>query len=95
MGYRADMRDADRASIRLIYTVNGKPMDYMVRLVRTTLHNGGRRWWFVCGRRGAATRSEDIDSATFKLAIPVRNLIGMDVKLLGELRHGLDAFDCC
>ena len=48
MGYRADIRDLDHASIRLIYTVNGKPMDYVVRLVWTTLHNGGRRWWFVC-----------------------------------------------
>ena len=48
MGYRADMTDLDHASIRLIYTVNGKPMDYVVHLVWTTLHNGGRRWWFLC-----------------------------------------------
>ena len=48
MGYRADMTDPDNASIRLIYTVNGKPMDYVVRLDWTKLNNGGRRWWFLC-----------------------------------------------
>ena len=48
LGYCADMTDPDYASIRLIYMVNERPMDYMVRLVWTTLHNGGRRWWFLC-----------------------------------------------
>ena len=48
LGYCADMTDPDHASIRLIYMVNERPMDYMVRLVWTTLHNGGRRWWFLC-----------------------------------------------
>jgi hypothetical protein len=48
IGYRADMTDSDQATIRLIYRANGNPMDYVVRLVWTTLHNGGRRWWFLC-----------------------------------------------
>jgi hypothetical protein len=48
IGYRADMTDTEHASIRVIYTVNWKPMDYVVCLTWTRLHNGGRRWWFLC-----------------------------------------------
>jgi hypothetical protein len=48
IGYSSDMRDLDHAMIRLLYTAGDKPMDYAVRLVWTALHNGGRRWWFLC-----------------------------------------------
>jgi hypothetical protein len=48
IGYRGDMTNIDRASIRLIYAVNGHPVDYVIPLVWTTLHTGGRRWWFAC-----------------------------------------------
>ena len=42
------MVDPDAAWVRLIYTVNGHPMDYRIRLVTTQPTYGGRRWWFLC-----------------------------------------------
>ena len=27
---------------------NGEPVDYRVRLVTSTPHYGGLRWWFIC-----------------------------------------------
>jgi hypothetical protein len=42
--------------MRLHYTVNGVPQDYLVRIEATRCHYGGLRWWFTCpltGRRAA------------------------------------------
>jgi hypothetical protein len=48
IGCRADMTDFDQATIRLIYTTGDKPLDYVIGLVWTALHNGRQRWWFLC-----------------------------------------------
>jgi len=48
IGYEADLRDPHAAWLRLHYKVNGDPVDYRVRLVTSTPHYGGLRWWFVC-----------------------------------------------
>jgi hypothetical protein len=48
IGYEADLRDQGNAWLRLHYRANGEPVDYRVRLVTTTPHYGGRRWWFIC-----------------------------------------------
>ena len=48
IGYVADLQDPDNASLRLIYTVNSRSMNYTVKLVTTVPHYGGRRWWFLC-----------------------------------------------
>jgi len=43
----------------------------------------------VDGRRGGchASRSENLGSSALELRLPRRNLIGMDVKLLGQLSY--------
>ena len=48
IGYVADMRNPEAATLRLQYTANGDPMDYVVRLAWTSPAYGGRRWWFMC-----------------------------------------------
>jgi hypothetical protein len=48
IGYVADLTDRDNAWLRLRYEANGEPVDYKVRLVTTTPHYGGCRWWFIC-----------------------------------------------
>ena len=48
IAYVADLQDPDNATLRLIYTVNGRAMDYKVDLVTTVPQYGGRRWWFLC-----------------------------------------------
>lgn len=48
IGYEANLIDPDAATIRLIYTVRGEPMDCVVHLVWTEPRYGGRRWWFLC-----------------------------------------------
>ena len=48
IGYEANLVDPDTAWLRLVYTANGTPMDYRVRLVTTRPTYGGRRWWFLC-----------------------------------------------
>ena len=48
IGYEANLQDPDAAWLRLHYKVNGEPVDYRVRLVTSTPHYGGLRWWFVC-----------------------------------------------
>ena len=48
IGYEANLTDQDNAWLRLHYQRNGEPVDYKVRLVTTTPHYGGRRWWFIC-----------------------------------------------
>ena len=40
--------DQDNAWLRLHYQRNGEPVDYRVRLVTSTPHYGGLRWWFIC-----------------------------------------------
>ena len=42
------MRAPNAATLRLIYTVNDEPMDYVIRLTWTVPRFGGRRWWFLC-----------------------------------------------
>jgi hypothetical protein len=48
IGYEADLMDQDNAWLRLHYQASGKPVDYQVRLVTSTPHYGGLRWWFLC-----------------------------------------------
>ena len=48
IGYEANLSDQDNAWLRLHYQRNGEPVDYKVRLVTSTPHYGGLRWWFVC-----------------------------------------------
>jgi hypothetical protein len=48
IGYEADLTDQGNAWLRLQYQANGEPVDYKVRLVTTTPHYGGLRWWFIC-----------------------------------------------
>ena len=48
IGYEADLSDQDNAWLRLHYRRNGAPVDYRVRLVTSTPHYGGLRWWFIC-----------------------------------------------
>jgi hypothetical protein len=48
IGYEADLTDQGNAWLRLHYRANEEPVDYRVRLVTTTPHYGGRRWWFIC-----------------------------------------------
>jgi hypothetical protein len=50
----------------------------------------------VDGRLGcpaAAARTEYIRSAAFELRLPRRDLVGMNVELLGKLRNGSIALD--
>jgi hypothetical protein len=53
IGYEADLTDQDDASLRPHYQASGEPVDYKVKLVTSTPHYGGLRWWFICplGRR--------------------------------------------
>ena len=48
IGYEADLTDQDDAWLRLHYQAGGEPVDCKVRLVTTTPHYGGLRWWFIC-----------------------------------------------
>ena len=48
IGYEADLSNQDNAWLRLHYRRNGEPVDYRVRLVTSTPHYGGLRWWFIC-----------------------------------------------
>ncbi len=48
IGYEAEFLDQDNAWLRLHYLRNGEPVDYRVRLVTSTPHYGGLRWWFIC-----------------------------------------------
>ena len=46
--YEADLRNHEKASLRLQYQVDGVSMDYYVLLTFTEPPYGGRRWWFRC-----------------------------------------------
>ena len=48
IGYTADLSNPSGGTMRLTYTSNGEPMDYMIQLVSTVPTYGGRRWWFLC-----------------------------------------------
>jgi hypothetical protein len=48
IGYEADLSDRDNARLWLHYRRNEEPVDYRVRLVTSTPHYGGLRWWFIC-----------------------------------------------
>ncbi len=49
VGYRLTVGD-DGGTLRLLYQLGrpAEPHDYTVRLVSTSCHLGGRRWWFLC-----------------------------------------------
>jgi hypothetical protein len=46
--YEADLRNHERASLRLQYEVDGVEMDYRVLLSSEEQGFLGRRWWFRC-----------------------------------------------
>ena len=46
--YEADLRNHERASLRLQYEVDGLPIDYSLRLSAVDLAMFGPRWWFRC-----------------------------------------------
>jgi hypothetical protein len=46
--YEADLRDYERASLRLQYEVDHMAVDYGVSLVSEEQGFLGRRWWFRC-----------------------------------------------
>ena len=48
IGYAADMRHPGMETLRLIYTTDGQSVNYLIWLVSTSPHFGGKRWWFVC-----------------------------------------------
>ena len=48
ISFVGDMRYPGMAMIRLIYTTDDKPVDYVIRLVSTSPYFGGKRWWFLC-----------------------------------------------
>jgi hypothetical protein len=48
ISYEADLTDQGNVWLRLHYQASGEPVDYKVRLVTTTPHYGGLRWWFIC-----------------------------------------------
>ena len=48
IGYAADLSNPNGGTMRLTYTTNDAPMDYVVQLVTTVPTYGGRRWWFLC-----------------------------------------------
>ena len=46
--YEADLRNHERASLRLQYEIDGLPIDYSLRLSAVDLAVFGPRWWFRC-----------------------------------------------
>ena len=48
IGYEANLADRGNAWLRLFYLRSGEPVDYKLKLVATTPHYGGLRWWFIC-----------------------------------------------
>lgn len=54
LSYEVNTVDPANAWFRIEHHVNGKPIDYRIRLETTSPHWGGVRWWFICpcsGRR--------------------------------------------
>ena len=54
--YEADLRNHERASLRLHYEVDGMTVDYVVALASEEQGLLGRRWWFRCPVTGARVR---------------------------------------
>jgi hypothetical protein len=46
--YEADLRNHEKASLRLQYEIDGLPIDYSLRLSAVDLAMFGPRWWFRC-----------------------------------------------
>ena len=46
--YEINLWSAQRGSLWLHYSANGTPIQLVVSMTTTTIHLGGRRWWFVC-----------------------------------------------
>jgi hypothetical protein len=46
--YEADLRDHEKASLRLEYEIDGLPIDYSLGLSAVDLAMFGPRWWFRC-----------------------------------------------
>jgi hypothetical protein len=51
--YEINLWSADRGGLWLRYSVDGVPIHVAISMISTTLHTGGRRWWFVCPVTGA------------------------------------------
>jgi hypothetical protein len=48
ISYEINLWSAERGSLWLHYSVNGTPIQLAISMTSTTLHLGGRRWWFLC-----------------------------------------------
>jgi Homeodomain-like domain-containing protein len=71
IGYVSDMRDLDRATVRLMYSAHWQPMDYVVRLVSTMPCYGGRRRTFLCpGRTTVASTPPACGLGKGRLGLP-------------------------
>jgi hypothetical protein len=46
--YEINLWSSERGSLWLWYAAYGKQMCHAISMTSTTLHSGGRRWWFVC-----------------------------------------------
>ncbi len=48
ISYESNLQDPDAAWLRLFYTAEGEPIDFIIRLQTTRPNYGGRRYWFLC-----------------------------------------------
>jgi hypothetical protein len=71
--YEINLRSAERGCLWLRYVVGGAPIHVAISMISTTLHTGGRRWWFICPVTG-----RELESSTSLLA----RLISQDAKLM-------------
>jgi hypothetical protein len=69
--YEINLRSAERGCLWLWHHVDGAPNCVAISMISTTLHTGGRRWWFIC----PVTASESSTS-------PLARLTSRDAKLM-------------
>jgi hypothetical protein len=48
VSYEINLWSAQRGSLWLRYAAHGNQMCRVISMTSTTLHTGGRRWWFIC-----------------------------------------------
>jgi YD repeat-containing protein len=48
ISYEINLWSAERGSLWLRYAAHGNQISRVISMTSTTLHSGGRRWWFVC-----------------------------------------------
>jgi hypothetical protein len=48
INYDINLWSAERGDLCLQYSVDGEPVHLAISMTSTTLHLGGRRWWFIC-----------------------------------------------